>query len=362
MGAVSDFQRKSVSSDKLRRQIVGALLEWRPVHFFIFVILITPLSAGVSHIIAPGDHLKCLCLICLNTVVWLTIKVCRRLLDVFSLRKKDTAITWSYITILLAIGIWIVSFLLIYNTEDDGRVATAVGAISAIVSFIFKDKIKGVVAFLHLRMHHLLNVGDWIQVPDKNVDGEVKEVTLTSVTICNWDTTTSVIPVSLLHEDHFINFQNMMEGKTYGRRMYKTFVLDTGWFHPLSGKEAEYLLSSEIKKYLPQEEIKEGVLNAHLYRIYLYHWFMNHPHISQHPRLIIRWMEQVENGMPLQIYAFITDSGLVSFEWQQSQIIEHVIESLDWFGLRLYQSPSSYDVSNSNVYLDDHPATYRKEF
>lgn len=88
---------------------------------------------------------------------------------------------------------------------------------------------------------------------------------------------------------------------------------------------------------------------------------MNHPHVSQQPRLIVRWMEQKESGMPLQVYAFITDSSLASFEWQQSQIIEHIMESMDWFGLRLYQSPSSYDVSNSNVFLTDSPATYRKE-
>jgi len=72
-------------------------------------------------------------------------------------------------------------------------------------------------------------------------------------------------------------------------------------------------------------------------------------------------MEQVEYGMPLQVYAFITDTVLPSFEWRQSQIIEHILMSIDWFGLRLYQSPSSYDVSNSNIHLTDKAATYRKE-
>lgn len=362
MSAFSDFQKKSVSSEKLSRQIVGALLEWRPVHFWTFVLLCCPLSIGISLIIAPGSLLKCLCLIGLNLVVWLTIKVCRRLIDVFGLRRKNTAITWSYITILLAIGIWVVSFLLIFNIKDNGRVAAAVGAISVMASWIFQDKIKGVVAFLHLRMHNLLNIDDWIQVPEKNVDGQVKKITLTSVTICNWDTTTSVIPISILHSDHFINLQNMMEGKTHGRRMYKTFILDTGWFHILSKAETKKIRClKNITEYLPETEIKDEMTNAQLYRQYLYHWLMNHPHISQQPRLIVRWLEQQECGMPLQVYAFIIDSNLVAFEWQQSQIIEHIIESLDWFGLRLYQSPSNYDVSNSNVFLTDKPAAYRKE-
>ena len=141
-----------------------------------------------------------------------------------------------------------------------------------------------------------------------------------------------------------------------------TFIMDTGCFHLIDSKEAMKLKTTgDITQYIPDDEIKEKASNAHLFRIYLYHWLMNHPHVSQQPRLIVRWMEQKESGMPLQVYAFITDSSLASFEWQQSQIIEHIMESMDWFGLRLYQSPSSYDVSNSNVFLTDSPATYRKE-
>ena len=170
----------------------------------------------------------------------------------------------------------------------------------------------------------------------------------------------------------------MMEGKTYGRRMFKTFVLDTGWFRTLTENEIKDLqetinkrneleFNSDEQKYdsilmnLSADEIKKGVLNAQLYRLYIYHWLMNHKHISQQPRLIVRWMDQKDSGMPLQVYAFIVDSNLAAFEWQQSQIIEHIIKSMDWFGLRLYQSPSAFDVSNSNIYLAKESATYYKK-
>lgn len=362
MSKFTDFQKKSISSDKLGRQIIGSLLEWNPTSFWAFVLLVVPLSVGISFVISSGDLTSCLMFICLNIVVWLVVKVCRRLMDIFSLRKNDHGITWCYIIILLALGIWVIGFLLIFNTKENSGIAAAIGAIGIVLSWIFQDKIKGVMAFLHLRTHHLLNIGDWIQVPGKNVDGEIKKITLTSVTICNWDTTTSVIPIGLLSTEHFINLQNMMLGKTYGRRMLKTFTLDTGWFHLLTQEEAEDLKTiGDIVQYLPADEIKVNMSNAQLFRMYLYHWLMNHSHVSQHPSLVVRWLEQVENGMPLQIYAFITDSSMVSFEWQQSNIIEHVIKSLDWFGLRLYQSPSGYDVSNNSIYLTDKPATYRKE-
>ncbi|MBR5652331.1 MAG: hypothetical protein IKW93_08980 [Bacteroidales bacterium] len=42
------------------------------------------------------------------------------------------------------------------------------------------------------------------------------------------------------------------------------------------------------------------------------------------------------------MYVFIITNDLDDFEWHQSVIVEHVIESLEWFGLRLYQRPSSY--------------------
>ncbi len=338
---------KNISSEKLSRQIIGALFQWRPKYFLAFILLIAPISIVVSLIISPHNFYHCLYLTGINLALWLTIKVCRNLAEVFNLRKEESRITWCYISILLAIGLWIVCFLLVFNIKDNGRVAAAIGTIGAILSLIFQDKIKGVVAFLHLRMHHLLNIGDWIQVPSMNVDGEVKRVTLTSVTINNWDTTTSTIPISSLHTNHFINLQNMMEGRTHGRRMFKSFILDTGSFHPADEYFKKSLVQKgDVSEFLSEKEIEDGTNNAQMFRLYLFHWLMNHPHISQYPRLIVRWMDQVEGGMPLQVYAFIIDSGLPSFEWQQSLIIEHIIDTLSWFDLRFYQRPSGHDMRN----------------
>ena len=294
-----------------------------------------------------------------------------RELEVFNLKKDGNSITWCYVTVLFAIGLWIISFVFIFHIESNGSIATALGVIGSLLTWIFQDKIKGVVTFFHLRLHHLLNIDDWLIVDKLGVDGEVQRITLTSVIVYNWDTTTSTIPINALQTEHFINLKNMMDGKTYGRRMLQTFILDTSWFRVLSEDEIEKIkekieapdiISREsVSMNLFSKEIQEGMLNAQLYRLYIYHWLMNHQHISQQPRLIIRWMEQKEGGMPLQVYAFITDSTLAQFEWQQSQIIEHIIKSLDWFGLRLYQSPSAFDVSNSNIYLTKESADYRKE-
>ena len=378
MNILNKLSKKNLASERLWRQIFGALIQWQSKLFWAFVLLITPVSIGVALIIPPGKVVPGLELLGLNLVVLLTIKTCHRLIDVFNIRKEYTRVTWSYITILVAIGLWIIGFVLIFNIKDSPRIATAIGVIGTLLGWIFQDKIKGAVAFLHLRSHNLLKVGDWLQVDSLGVDGEGQQMTLTSVTVYNWDTTTSTIPISALQTEHFRNLQNMMEGRTYGRRMLKTFVLDTGWFRVLSreeieklkeriqsGKETNTASNDEIRDFLSKnlslDEINEGVTNAQLFRLYIYHWLMNHKHISQHPRLIVRWMDHKEGGMELQVYAFIVDSSLAAFEWQQSQIIEHIIKSMDWFGLRLYQSPSAFDVSNSNIYLAKESATYYKK-
>ena len=354
--------RRCISSDKLGAQIFGALIQWRPKAFWAFVLLVIPISVGLSLILAPSSAIQCLLLIGLNLLVWMIIKVCRTLTEVFNLNKNDNGITSCQIIILATMGLWFVGFVLIFDLKFDGRVVAAMGIIGAVLGWIFQDRVKGVVSFIHLRRHHLLNIGDWIKVPKLNVDGRVEKVTLTSVTFSNWDTTTSTIPIDVLQSEHFVNLQNMSEGKTYGRRMVKSFTFDTSWIHPITEQEAKALRSGAngISACLSDNEIEVGALNANLFRLYLHHWLMNNPCISHRPNLMVRWMDPKDSGMELQIYAFIIDSDIATFEWQQSQIIEHVITSMSWFGMRLYQSPSAYDVSNSNIHIDN-PELFEKE-
>ena len=360
MNFFTKISKRSIASKNIWRQIFGAVIQWQPKSFLLFVFLALAMC-GIALIISPKKPINCLWLSLLTLVVWLTIKVGRTLANTFSLRKEEERITWSQIAILIAIGFWIIGFLIIFDTKENPKIAAAVALVGSVLSWIFQDKIKGVMAFLHLRFHHLLKVDDWIIVPSINIDGEIKRITLTSVTVYNWDTTTSTFSINTLYSGHFQNLQNMTEGKTYGRRMFLSFIFDTGWFHSVTQDEVDKLKErADVMKYLPQYELKAGKLNAQLYRLYLYHWLMSHEHISQQPRLIVRWLEQKPEGMPLQVYAFITEGSLAPFEWQQSQIIEHIIKSSEWFNMCLYQSPSGYDASNSNIFFAEKPATYRK--
>lgn len=287
----------------------------------------------------------------LTAGVAFAIGLCNTLTNIFSLRRQESGITWCQIIILFAIIGWLLGFIWIFNIQSGNNSTIAFTVIGGLLTVIFQEKLKGVVTFIHLRFNNLLSIGDWIQVPKMSVDGEVRKITLTTVTLSNFDTTTSTIPISALHSEHFINLQNMNDGKTYGWRMSQPYIVDTESFKPVTQEEAEKLKSDEFNKlhnilgFVPKEDIKEGVFNAALYRVYLYHWLMNYPKISQKPRLNVRWIDQVEGGMQLLVYVFIITDSINEYEWEMSLITEHVAESLGWFGLRLYQRPSSYDIT-----------------
>ena len=318
--------------------------------------------AHISHIFYFIPHNQWYRFFLLSLLIWIVMYALNTLTTIFSLQKKETNITLCQIFILLAIGIWIVGILLIFNITDKTINTAAFGIAASLLAWIFQDAIRGVVAFIHLRMNHLLQIDDWIKVPKYDINGKIRRVTLTTVTIYNWDTTTSAIPTSILLSEHFVNLQKMADGKTYGRKISKSFIMDTGSFYELSQKDADrFRTDNRITSCLPLKEIHDEMTNAQLYRQYLFHWLMNNKHVSRVPYLTVSWQNHTENGLTLQLTGFINDSNAAAFEWQQSLIVEHVIQSVEWFDLRLYQTPSSFDTSSSTVYISDKPITKRAE-
>lgn len=347
-------------------QIIGAVLKsyWSIIFTTALLLIIIFLSPKVATRICdvnyspPSSIYSKIAIIAVCCIFFgVTAYVMTNLNKLYSLRKQETRITISQIILLATFGICltIIVYSLGIKQNDNGFII--ITTFGAVLSWIFQDTIKSVVAFFYLRANGLLNIGDWIEVGNHGINGIVRSITLTTVQIENWDTTTSSFPVYILHAQHFKNNQRMLEGKTHGRLMSKSFIIDTGWIHNVSEEEAKY-----IKKNIDTHDffIQPGELNIHLFRRYIYHWLMQNSHICQQPRLFVAWKEQTKEGLPLHIYAFINDTKWEAYEWQQSAIIEHVIQAVSLFNLQLYQSPSGYDASNSNIHLSDAEANYRK--
>lgn len=359
--------KKLLLSKATIKQVLGAAFSGR---FNLVLIAFEIVFVAVFRFVELDNVLHKVVLMAICTLGYLIVYAAVRCLTpLYNLRQEESKITWSQIILLIAFGLWVIGAILIFDISKDSGAFNfiAISVIGGVLSWVFQDTIRSVVAFLYLRANDLIHIDDWVVVKSHGVDGVIKRITLTTVTIENWDTTTSSFPTYILHSSHFQNNKKMMEGRTHGRLMLKTFYVDTSWIRPLKAMDVDRIkctLAQEQVPFLDQLpfDYDKNKLNIELYREYLYHWLMRHDKVSHEPRLIVRWLDQTNEGMPLQIYAFITDTYLAPFEWQQSKIVEHVIKSLYWFDLQLYQSPAGYDVSNSNIHLTDNEATYKKDY
>lgn len=365
------LSHKCMSGKWYLLQIAGSILKssWCFIITMVAVVLslaffVPKIHERISHhnYASPSDIIYKIGIIAIScTLFGISAYVITNLNKLYSLRKQESRITISQIILLAIFGICLTSIVFALGIKKDDNSFIIVSTFGAVLGWIFQDTIKSVAAFFYLRANGLLKIGDWIEVKSNGINGIVRSITLTTVQIENWDTTTSAFPVYILHAEHFKNNQRMLAGKTHGRQMARTFIIDTGWIHPLSDEETIYLRNNlDTDVCFKLSAIKKGELNIHAFRRYLYHWLMQHTHVCQQPRLFVTWKEQTKEGLPLHIHIFINDTKWEAFEWQQSEITEHVIQSLEMFNLQLYQSPSGYDASNCNIHLTEVEANYRK--
>lgn len=239
---------------------------------------------------------------------------------------------------------------------------SGLGAISAIIMFIFKDSIQSLVAAFQITLHKSVKRGDWIEVPKYLVDGEVKEINLNVVSVKNWDNTTTVIPTYVLLTESFKNWTTMY--KT-GRRIKRAINIDVNSVKQLDLNDIAKLKQVKlIKQYLEEKEQDLTKLNSDLdnddllavngkkltnigtFRKYIEYYLKQHPEILQDQLLVVRQLANVAQGLPIEIYCFTGKTSLQEFEGVQSDIFDHLYSIVTLFGLNVYQQTSGRDFSS----------------
>lgn len=124
--------------------------------------------------------------------------------------------------IVICIGSIIIISTLI--DKDPIAILTGLGAGTAILMLVFQDTIKGLVAGVQLTANDMLRPGDWITMPKYGADGDVIEVTLTTVKVRNWDKTITTVPPYALVNDSFQNWRGMFD--MGGRRVKRSINID----------------------------------------------------------------------------------------------------------------------------------------
>jgi len=237
---------------------------------------------------------------------------------------------------------------------------SGLGAISAVLIIVFKDSILGFVAGVQLAANKMVARGDWISMPDYGADGDVLEVTLTTVKVQNWDKTITTIPTYALISDSFKNWRGMMESG--GRRIKRAVNIDITSIKFCDAKMlekfskiqyiSEYLANKqqEIKKYNEEKNVDLSSLvngrhltNIGTFRAYVSAYLRHHPKIDQEMTFLVRQLQPTPQGLPVEIYVFSSDQNWANYEGIQSDIFDHILAVVPEFELRVFQEPSGYD-------------------
>jgi len=270
----------------------------------------------------------------------------------------------GYLQVLKLVLFAIATILVIATLIDRSPLLllSGLGALAAVLMLVFKDTILSLVASVQLNSNDMLRVGDWIEMPQLNADGDVIDIALHTVKVQNFDKTITTIPTWRMINESYKNWRGMQESG--GRRIKRSLLIDQTSVRFLTGEEREtmrrilliddYLASKaeELDRYNAQliEAGRDPIntrraTNLGTFRAYVQHYLESHPRIRQDMTVMVRQMQPTEGGLPLEIYAFTATVAWAEYETIQADIFDHLLAILPEFDLRLFQAPTGADMA-----------------
>lgn len=238
----------------------------------------------------------------------------------------------------------------------------SLGAASAILMLVFKDTILGFVASIQVSANDMVRVGDWVEMPKYNADGDVLSINLNTVKVQNWDKTITTVPTYAFITDSFKNWRGMTNSG--GRRIKRAIHFQMSSFKFCDEQMLERFKKYRlIKDYILEKEEEVAKHNAGLgdagmtavnirrltnigvFRIYTDRYLRQNPEINQKMTIMVRQLQPTSKGLPLEIYCFSADVRWVFYEKTQSDIFDHLLTVAKEFGLEIFEEPSGSDFS-----------------
>lgn len=240
---------------------------------------------------------------------------------------------------------------------------TGLGALSAVLMLVFKDALLGLVAGVQISANDMARPGDWITMEKYKADGDVLEITLTTVKVRNFDNSIVYIPAYVMISDSFINWRGMYESE--GRRIKRAIYIDMDTVKFCSPELLEKYSKIElVKNYISEKQIEIETYNHQhqidesspvngrkqtnlgIFRIYMQAYLRTLDTINQESTLMVRQLPSMDKGIALEVYAFCISKEWIDFEDVQSNIFDHFYAALKYFDLALYQTPSSNNLKS----------------
>ena len=239
---------------------------------------------------------------------------------------------------------------------------SGLGAMAAVLMLVFKDTILSLVASVQLSSNDMLRVGDWIEMPSMDADGDVIDIALHTVKVQNFDKTITTIPTYKLINESYRNWRGMAESG--GRRIKRAIHLDQNTLRFLTEQElADLRRFRLLRDYLDRKEQElrdwnaremagednpvnaRRINNIGTFRAYVLAFLRTHPQINHEMTTLVRQLEPTPAGLPLEIYTFAATTQFAEYESIQSDIFDHLLAILPEFGLRVFQEPSGVDFA-----------------
>jgi miniconductance mechanosensitive channel len=266
----------------------------------------------------------------------------------------------------LRIGIYLVTGLLILSVLMDRSpwiFLSGIGAMTAVLMLVFKDTLLSLVASVQITSNNLIRVGDWIEMPQYQADGDVIDVALHTVKVQNWDKTITTVPTHAFITSAFKNWRGMSESES--RRIKRSLHIDISSIRFLGDEELERISRfSLLKDYMAEKHREIQTFNAEpgrdreisadirrltnvgTLRAYMLSYLRNHPSIHRDRTLLVRQLSPGPEGLPIEIYCFTNDIVWANYEDIQSDIFDHFLAIAPEFGLRIFQQPAGADLSS----------------
>ncbi|MCY1209735.1 Mechanosensitive ion channel [compost metagenome] len=269
----------------------------------------------------------------------------------------------GYVQVLKIAIFAIASILMIASLIDRSPLIllSGLGAMAAVLMLIFQDTLLSLVASVQITSNDIIRVGDWVEMPQLNADGDVIDIALHTVKVQNWDKTITTIPTKRFITDAFKNWRGMQESG--GRRIKRCLYLDQNSVRFLSQEDIErlhkfrlldsYLTAkqSELLSWNSQLDEEQRLpvnsrqlTNLGTFRAYVEHYLRENHDIRKDMTLLVRQMAPTADGLPLELYCFTNTTAWARYEAIQSDIFDHLLAILPEFGLRVFQHPSGADM------------------
>ncbi|HEY1406545.1 MAG TPA: mechanosensitive ion channel domain-containing protein, partial [Spirochaetota bacterium] len=291
--------------------------------------------------------LKAYMIIVVITVVISVINAVHEIIATRPYGKNRSVVGYTQVVkagVVMIGGLLILSLIM---NRDVGSLLAGITAFAAVLMFIFKDLILGLVAGIQISANDIVRVGDYIEMKGRFAEGTIIDISLNMIKVLNTNRTISIIPSYAIVSEPFLNWRGLENSP--GRRIKRSIIIDVRSVRSVENSFIDNLkrngLNTLAESINNNTTGKNHLTNLGVYRHYVEECLKSDSRIDNNSTILVHHLPQTENGLPLEIIAYSIYRDGVEHELLMSDLFEQYISILSVFELRFFQRPTGEDVN-----------------